>query len=70
MPHIQPELLKKKDGGKFVVPNQDKLKPAILKPLSPGIPKKKKIETVKTVAKKAIAASEASTSKKKTEKVS
>nr|ARC95285.1 histone macroH2A [Hydra vulgaris] len=63
MPHIQPELLKKKDGGKFVVSNQEKFKPQVLKPLSPGIPKKKKIgkEFVKTATKKAL---EASTSKK------
>uniref|UniRef100_T2MHP1 Core histone macro-H2A.1 n=2 Tax=Hydra vulgaris TaxID=6087 RepID=T2MHP1_HYDVU len=63
MPHIQPELLKKKDGGKFVVSNQEKFKPQVLKPLSPGIPKKKKIEKefVKTATKKAL---EASTSKK------
>ena len=47
MPHIQPELLKHKDGGKFQAPPKSNVDKKAIKPKSSGVTKAKNIQVAK-----------------------
>lgn len=68
MPHIQPELLKRKVDGKFQVPGSNsQKKPALNKPKNAGVQKNKKALPIKSAAAKA-ALSKATSAKSLTPK--
>lgn len=47
MPHIQPELLKRKDGGKFQPPLKPNTDKKALKPKPSGVTKAKNLQVAK-----------------------
>jgi len=47
MPHIQPELLKRKDGSKFPVPSKGNADKKVLKPKPSGVTKAKNLQVAR-----------------------